>query len=172
MAHCLVAMSLLVEGCTSAPFPPSDHFDGHRFHNRQPVPDPTFWEEVRIAWILRTKAKNWPARFESKPADVSSEPVLLGIRVVWLGHAGALIQTPSLNIITDPVLFDSIGPTLSPIRTVTNPGVTVGGLPRIDVILISHNHYDHLDLKSIHAIVNRQGWLWRIVIVFVLPGSV
>jgi L-ascorbate metabolism protein UlaG (beta-lactamase superfamily) len=53
-------------------------------------------------------------------------------------------------------LFDSIGPELFPTKTVTNPGVTLGGLPRIDVILISHNHYDHLDLKSIHAIVDRQ----------------
>jgi L-ascorbate metabolism protein UlaG (beta-lactamase superfamily) len=67
-----------------------------------------------------------------------------------------LIQTPTLNIITDPVLFDSIGPELFATRTVTNPGVTVGGLPRIDVILISHNHYDHLDLKSIQAIVDQQ----------------
>ena len=82
--------------------------------------------------------------------------MLRGIRVLWVGHATALIQTPTVNIITDPVLFDSIGPTLFLTKTVTNPGVTVGGLPRIDVILISHNHYDHLDLKSIHAIVNRQ----------------
>jgi L-ascorbate metabolism protein UlaG (beta-lactamase superfamily) len=156
MATSLVAMSLLIEGCTSATFPPSDHFDGHRFHNRQPVPDPTFWEEVRIAWMLRTKSKNWPAHFESKTADVSSEPALHGIRVVWVGHAAALIQTPSLNILTDPVLFDSIGPRLFPTKTVTNPGVTVAELPRIDVILISHNHYDHLDLDSLHAIFNRQ----------------
>jgi L-ascorbate metabolism protein UlaG (beta-lactamase superfamily) len=155
-AYCLVAISLLAEGCTSAAFPPSDHFDGHRFHNRPPVPEPTFWEEVRIAWILRTKARNWPARFESKPAEVSSEPVLHGIRVVWAGHAGALIQTPTLNIITDPVLFDSIGPRLFPTRTVTSPGVAVADLPRIDVILISHNHYDHLDLESLRAIFDRQ----------------
>jgi L-ascorbate metabolism protein UlaG (beta-lactamase superfamily) len=156
LTNCLVAISLLVEGCTSATAPPSDHFDGRRFHNRQSVPDPTFWEEVRIAWILRTKAKNWPARFASKPAEVSSEPVLHGIRVVWVGHAAALIQTPGLNIITDPVLFDSIGPRLFPSKTVTNPGVAVADLPRIDVVLISHNHYDHLDLDSLRAIFNRQ----------------
>jgi L-ascorbate metabolism protein UlaG (beta-lactamase superfamily) len=156
MANSLLAASLLVEGCTSATFPPSDHFDGHRFHNRQAVPDPTFWEEIRIAWILRTKARNWPARFESKSADVSREPVLHGIRVVCVGHAGTLIQTPSLNIITDPVLFDSIGPRSFPTKTVTNPGMTIADLPRIDVILISHNHYDHLDLDSLRAIFNRQ----------------
>jgi len=153
---CFTAAAMLLEGCTSAALPPSDHFDGHRFHNRQPVPEPTFLEELKIAWILRTKPKNWPARFASKPADVSSEPVLHGIRVVWVGHAGALIQTPTLNIITDPVLLDSIGPRLFPSKTVTNAGVAVADLPRIDVILISHNHYDHLDLNSLHAIFNRQ----------------
>jgi L-ascorbate metabolism protein UlaG (beta-lactamase superfamily) len=151
------ATSALLEGCTSAASQATDHFDGQRFHNRERFPDPAFWEEVRIAWTLRTKTKNWPDHFQTPPAELPKDPVLHGIRVLWVGHAAAVIQTPTLNIITDPVLFDSIGPTLSPIRTVTNPGVTVGGLPRIDVILISHNHYDHLDLKSIHAIVNRQG---------------
>jgi L-ascorbate metabolism protein UlaG (beta-lactamase superfamily) len=73
-----------------------------------------------------------------------------------MGHATTLIQTPTLNIITDPILFDSIGPRLAPIKTVTNPPVTVGRLPRIDIILISHNHYDHLDLRSLHAIFNHQ----------------
>ena len=156
IANLLVAASLLTQGCTSATPQASDHFDGQRFHNRQRAPDPTFWEEVRIAWILTTKSKNWPHHFQTAPAELPKDPVLRGVRVLWVGHASALIQTPTLNIITDPVLFDSIGPALSPIKTVTNPAVTVGGLPRIDVILISHDHYDHLDLKSIHAIVDQQ----------------
>jgi L-ascorbate metabolism protein UlaG (beta-lactamase superfamily) len=75
---------------------------------------------------------------------------------MWIGHATALIQTPTLNIITDPVLFDAIGPKLAPIKTVTHPGARLESLPRIDLILISHSHYDHLDLKSIHALVDRQ----------------
>ena len=148
--------STLLVGCTSATSQPSDHFDGRRFRNREFFPDPTFWEEVRIAWTLKTKTKNWPDRFRTASADLSKDPVVRGLRVLWVGHATALIQTPTLNIITDPVLFDSIGPELLPTKTVTNPGVTFGGLPRIDVILISHNHYDHLDLKSIHAIVDQQ----------------
>lgn len=148
--------SALLEGCTSAASQVTDHFDGQRFHNRELFPDPTFWEEVRIAWTLRTKTKNWPDHFQTPAADLPKDPVRQGIRVLWVGHATVVIQTPTLNVITDPVLFDSVGPTLSPIRTVTNPGVTVAGLPRIDVILISHNHYDHLDLRSIRAIVDRQ----------------
>jgi L-ascorbate metabolism protein UlaG (beta-lactamase superfamily) len=155
-AICFTVTSILLAGCTSAASQATDHFDGQRFHNRERFPDPTFWEEVEIAWTLRTKTKNWPDHFQTPPAELPKDHVLHGIRVLWVGHAAALIQTPTLNIITDPVLFDSIGPALSPIKTVTNPGVTVDGLPRIDVILISHNHYDHLDLKSIHAIGDKQ----------------
>jgi L-ascorbate metabolism protein UlaG (beta-lactamase superfamily) len=158
IAICLLTTSPLLQGCTSAALQASDHFDGHRFHNRDrdSAPEPTFWEEGRIAWALKTKSRNWPDRFESTPSDAPKEPVFHGIRVLWIGHATALIQTPTLNIITDPILFDAIGPKLFPTKTVTHPGVSLGSLPRIDLILISHNHYDHLDLKSIHALCERQ----------------
>ena len=158
IAICFLSVSPLLRGCTAATLQVSDHFDGHRYHNRDlhSAPEPTFWEEVRVAWELKTKHKNWPERFDSTPTNAPKEPVLRGIRVLWIGHAGALIQTPTLNILADPVLFDAIGPTLFPIKTVTHPGVSLDSLPRIDLILISHNHYDHLDLKSIHALFNRQ----------------
>ena len=155
VAICLVA-GLFVQGCRSAKGPASDHFDGRRFHNRAPVRDYTVWDEIKIAWQLRTKKKNWPARFETKPYRVPAEPLLHGIRVLWIGHSTTLIQTPALNIITDPILVDSIGPRLSRIETVTNPGVILESLPHIDFILISHNHYDHLDLPSLRALVARQ----------------
>src|SRR5260221_13794868 len=68
-----------------------------------------------------------------------------------------LIQTPNLNIVTDPILFDWIGPSkLFGINTLTNSSVLLDSLPKIDLILISHNHYDHLDLRSIHALIDRQ----------------
>jgi len=155
LARCLVAASLL-EGCASPNARVSDHFDGRHFHNRGGAPEPTLSEEAKVAWEMKTKNKNWPDHFETRRADVPREPVLHGIRVIWFGHAGALIQTPTLNIITDPVLFDSIGPRPFSIKTVTNPGVAIDSLPRIDLILISHNHYDHLDLRSLHALLDRQ----------------
>jgi L-ascorbate metabolism protein UlaG (beta-lactamase superfamily) len=158
-ALCLLAASPLLRGGSSAgSFPISNHSDGERFFNRDHVraPDPTLAEEVRIAWQLKTKPQNWPHRFESIPTKVPKEPVAHGVRVLWIGHAGALIQTPALNILTDPILFDAIAPSLFPTRTVTHPGVKVQSLPHIDLILISHNHYDHLDLKSLHAIFDRQ----------------
>ena len=152
---CLLAAPLLL-GCSSTRRQSSDHFDGYRFHNRVGVPDYTVSDKVKIARELRKKKKNWPARFETKVYPAPPEPLRHGIRVLWVGQSGTLIQTPNLNIITDPVLFDSIGPALLGISTVTNPGALLESLPHIDFILISHNHYDHLDLRSLQALVARQ----------------
>ena len=120
VAICFVAAPLF-QGCTSTTVPPSDQFDGARFHNRVSVPDYTVADEIKIAWELRTKKKNWPARFETTPYRAPAEPLGHGIRVQWIGHSTTVIQTPGLNMITDPVLFDSIGPPLLGISTVTNP---------------------------------------------------
>src|SRR4029077_7798992 len=152
----IVAISPMLQGCTVRNAPTSDHFDGSRYHNRASGSGYSLWEEIKIGWELRTKKKNWPARFETTPYRAPVEPVLHGIRGLWIGHSTTLIQTPRLNIITDPILFDSIGPGVFGLNTVTNPGLIIESLPPIDLILISHNHYDHLDLRSLHALVDRQ----------------
>jgi L-ascorbate metabolism protein UlaG (beta-lactamase superfamily) len=152
----MLIISTVLQGCTARRMPVSDHFDGSRFHNRVTGSDYSLWQEITIGWELRTKKKNWPARFETTPYRAPAGPVPHGIRVLWIGHSTTLIQTPHLNIITDPILFDSIGPGVFGINTVTNPGVLIDSLPPIDLILISHNHYDHLDLRSLHALADRQ----------------
>src|SRR6266852_7585681 len=149
-------ISTMLQGCQARQVPVSHPFDGSRFPNRATGSRYSLWQEVEIGWELRTKKKNWPARFETTPYQAPAEPLLHGIRVLWIGHSTTLIQTPDLNIITDPILFDSIGPSVFSINTVTHPGVRIESLPTIDVILISHNHYDHLDLRSLHALVDRQ----------------
>jgi len=156
LAICLVAAPFLLQGCTAPNMPSSDHFDGTRFHNRASVPDYTLADEIKIAWELRTKKRNWPARFETTLYRALADPLHHGIRVQWIGHSATLIETPDLNIVTDPILFNSIGPPLFGISTVTNPGLLLDSLPSIDLILISHNHYDHLDLQSLRALVDRQ----------------
>jgi L-ascorbate metabolism protein UlaG (beta-lactamase superfamily) len=145
-----------LQGCAARNTPTSDHFDGSRFHNRASGTDYSLWQEAEIGWELRTKKRNWPARFKTPPYQAPGEPVVQGIRVLWIGHSTTLIQTPRLNIMTDPILFDSIGPSVFGINTVTNPGLLIESLPTIDLILLSHNHYDHLDLRSLHALVDRQ----------------
>ena len=74
--------------------------------------------------------------------------------VAWLGHATVLINFFGINILTDPVLFPRVGIrfpgfTIGPKR-LTAPALTVRELPRIDLILLSHAHFDHFDLRTLH----------------------
>ncbi|RKD24335.1 MBL fold metallo-hydrolase [Ammoniphilus oxalaticus] len=68
--------------------------------------------------------------------------------VTWIGHSTFLIQLGGLNIVTDPVWSNRMGMHLR----LTPPGIPIQGMPEIDVVLISHSHYDHLHFKSIRAL--------------------
>lgn len=74
----------------------------------------------------------------------------------WLGHATVLVRRGGLNVLTDPVLGQRASPLsfAGPARRTPTP-VGIAGLPRIDVVVISHNHYDHLDRASVHALARR-----------------
>jgi N-acyl-phosphatidylethanolamine-hydrolysing phospholipase D len=78
--------------------------------------------------------------------------------VTWIGHATALIQASGLNVLTDPIFSRRASPVqfMGPARAQL-PGIALADLPRIDVVLISHNHYDHLDRGSIVALNNQAG---------------
>jgi L-ascorbate metabolism protein UlaG (beta-lactamase superfamily) len=73
--------------------------------------------------------------------------------VTFIGHSTFLLQLPGLNILTDPIFSDRAGPFgwAGPKRA-RPPAMTMGQLPRIDVVLVSHCHYDHLDLASLQAL--------------------
>ena len=78
--------------------------------------------------------------------------------VTWIGHATALVQASGLNVLTDPVfsLRASPVPFLGPARA-QPPGIPLAHLPHIDVVLISHNHYDHLDRNTVKALEAQPG---------------
>ena len=78
--------------------------------------------------------------------------------LTWVGHATVLAQLGGLNLITDPVFSERVSPLsfIGPKRHVP-PGLTLAQLPRIDVVLISHNHYDHLDDASVRALAAQKG---------------
>lgn len=78
--------------------------------------------------------------------------------LTWIGHATALLQIAGLNVLTDPVFSERASPVsfLGPQRR-TPPGLSLAELPHIDVVLISHSHYDHLDRASVQALNAQPG---------------
>ena len=138
--------------------PASDHFDGERFFNPGEKPSGdrrgfSFFRFLRFAFGLDRAP--WP---KSVPVERTVPPPRAEgqeMRATWIGHATVLVQTQGLNILTDPVWSERASPFgfLGPKR-VAEPGVAFDDLPRIDLVLLSHNHYDHLDLATLER-------LWR-----------
>lgn len=79
-------------------------------------------------------------------------------QVTWIGHASCLVRIAGLNVLTDPVFSEYCAPVqfgLPRMKRFRPPGVTIDGLPRVDAVVISHNHYDHLDYNSIVDLSNK-----------------
>jgi L-ascorbate metabolism protein UlaG (beta-lactamase superfamily) len=136
--------------------PASDHFDGERFFNpgfaQYRAGDPA----RAINRVISGERSEWPERVEVRqtrpPRRVAGEEML----VTWIGHATVLIQTQGLNILTDPVWSQTVSPfpPIGPER-VRAPGVRFEDLPAIDLVLISHNHYDHMDIATLRRLWER-----------------
>jgi L-ascorbate metabolism protein UlaG (beta-lactamase superfamily) len=133
--------------------PISDHFDGERFFDPNGAP-PRSRRELR-RWMLDrywrgTKAA-WPARAPSPYADRPPARVEgAGLRVCFVGHASWLVQTAGLNILLDPVWSARASPVrFAGPKRVNDPGIAFADLPPIDVVLVSHAHYDHLDVATL-----------------------
>ena len=78
--------------------------------------------------------------------------------VTWIGHATALVQAGGLNILTDPVFSERVSPvTFAGPRRHQPPALPLDALPRIDVVLVSHDHYDHCDVASLGALARQAG---------------
>lgn len=127
--------------------PVSDHFDGTRFFN--PEPGHTWQETLRWLWEMETV--DWPDWIEDPPQPPPPRRVDRGgLRVTFINQATVLIQLDGLNILTDPIWSKRAGPTSwLGARRIRAPGVDFDDLPPIDFVLISHDHYDHLDLATL-----------------------
>jgi L-ascorbate metabolism protein UlaG (beta-lactamase superfamily) len=130
----------------------SDHFDGRRFFNPGLTTDKTFQDFLRM---LRSPSEvSWPKRldngnFPAPPRSVSAGAIAL----TYIGHATFLLQFDGLNILTDPAFSERSSPVAwAGPKRVRDPGVAWGRLPRIDLILLSHNHYDHMDLPTLRRL--------------------
>lgn len=146
------ALIFILSGC-SMPYTKSDHFDGSRFHNLNRVEgDKGLWQILK--WRFTSNNVEWPKENHNQSKPQISENVEYDqCAITFINHASALIQFSGLNILTDPIFSERASPFswLGPKR-VRKPGLLLNELPKIHVVLISHNHYDHLDVPSIKQI--------------------
>ncbi|WFU01491.1 MBL fold metallo-hydrolase [Rhizobium sp. CB3171] len=130
--------------------PTSDHFDGLRFFNPDGVEPGSFGDLLK--WKLGGGRARWPRPVVSLFPPARPDKRVFGdsLRVTMIGHASILIQAAGLNILTDPVWSERVSPFtfIGPKRAVP-PGIRFEDLPPIDLVLVSHNHYDHLDLATL-----------------------
>jgi L-ascorbate metabolism protein UlaG (beta-lactamase superfamily) len=130
--------------------PVSDHFDGKKFINPGGIQAKGLSDVLK--WALTRKRAKWielPDNYGPRPLEFNKE----GFRITYVNHTTFLIQVDGLNILTDPVWskrtspFQWAGP-----KRMRQPGLRLEDLPKIHVVLLSHNHYDHLDIATMHTV--------------------
>lgn len=163
-APCLwlgLSLSLSQSGCFEGPRyrgPRSDHFDGTRFHDGKDHAV-GFWDLLRWRLHRERSADGWPERLppeQTPPGPTPPQRVAAGrLRVTFINHATMLVQLDGFNVLTDPIYSERASPlagsSIGP-RRVRPPGVPFEQLPPIDLVLLSHNHYDHLDLPTLRRL--------------------
>lgn len=149
-----------------------------RFSNPWPHAQHRFLDIVR--WKLGKNlnepvwngvASDDPAPWQSLPKEAIANPPTEGWRVSWLGHASFLVQGAGLNFLIDPVFSDYCAPLpLRGLKRLIEVPIGLDDLPKIDFILLTHGHYDHLDLPTLRKLGSdlpiviadgHKGWLGR-----------
>lgn len=133
--------------------PESDHFDGVRFHSPA---EPAAKTTAELARMLVGKARRrWPAvrpiAARDRPPDRAEH-----LRLSLIGHSSILVQMSGLNLLLDPVWSRRVSPvSFAGPKRVSEPGIAFHDLPPIDAVLVTHNHYDHLDGRTIARLWQR-----------------
>ena len=155
----LFALAALAASCTAVAFdyfdPKKPHRTASGFQNNYPHAEKGgFWRWKWQQW--RDGLPQRPPegyRFETAKADLSTNP-----SVTWVGHATVLLRVGGLNVITDPHFSERASPvSFAGPKRVVPPVPALSELPRIDVVVISHNHYDHLDQDSVRRLAEQPG---------------
>lgn len=133
---------------------PSDNYDGINFQNRGDFHETSVWGLIK--WLSNRKLGYWP-EYSQLPQH-TPEPSLDndGVKITYVNHSTFLIQTDSFSILTDPIWSERASPfQFAGPKRQSNPGIRFEELPPIDLVLISHNHYDHMDIPTLQKLAKR-----------------
>lgn len=129
----------------------SDHFDGKKFFNPHGVAPHGLGSVIKWMW-----ERKQPTYTTDKTPAYGKHPLASekeNIRITFINHSTFLIQVDGLNILTDPIWAERASPfTWAGPKRVKFPGIKIEDLPRIHAVVISHNHYDHLDINTMRTI--------------------
>jgi N-acyl-phosphatidylethanolamine-hydrolysing phospholipase D len=150
----------LERGQAGAELPRAPRRDG-TFHNL----DPDFhrasnWTRVRLYLLGLTGIVSSTRHFAPLPTAAPDVEALRqnhhDATVTWVGHSTLLVQLDGVNLLTDPVWSQRLGPLSGTVgvKRFTPPGIPLEQLPPIDVVLISHDHYDHLDEPTVRRLAH------------------
>jgi N-acyl-phosphatidylethanolamine-hydrolysing phospholipase D len=163
-----LCMLLALSGCSTVnpyynPLKPHHTPEGFK-NNYTRVVDKSFgdllrWQADRIKNKLPPPAQTPTPQARADLAFIHANAMArdrMQPAVTWLGHATTLVQASGLNVLTDPVLSERASPVqfAGPQRA-QPPGLALAQLPHIDVVLISHNHFDHLDENTVRALAKQ-----------------
>jgi L-ascorbate metabolism protein UlaG (beta-lactamase superfamily) len=141
------------EGTGDPGFP--EHFDGKCFYNPDAPQAPGYLDALR--WKLTSRPQPSPRFiFDVEPSVPARRVEGSGLRTTLVNHSTVLLQQHGSNILTDPIWSERASPlSWAGPRRRRKPGVSWEDLPTIDAVLISHNHYDHLDLPTLRRLAAR-----------------
>lgn len=132
--------------------------DGIYVNNHIEHPNKSFWTFLKLRFFGDEEWADHPKAAKLIPQTDIDLPLIKAQsqQVTWLGHSTFLIQLNGLNILTDPVFSERASPvSFGGPKRYTPVATDIASLPRIDIVIISHNHYDHLDESSIKQLGNQ-----------------
>jgi N-acyl-phosphatidylethanolamine-hydrolysing phospholipase D len=152
----LLLILILLNSCISNQPQAKAHHTNNGFKNTNPE-----FVEHGLGSLIQWMSTRWKVEHSIDPTDYPEFPVLNNdgkllrenkskLSVTWIGHATTLIQVEGVSILTDPIWSDRCSPvSFAGPKRYTPPGIQLDNLPNIDVVIISHNHYDHMDLPTL-----------------------
>jgi L-ascorbate metabolism protein UlaG (beta-lactamase superfamily) len=138
----------------------SPHFAGDGFENGEPTSmmEPRRWGWALKEWLFgrEMRAPVCALPMATDTAARLATPAASGLRVTWLGHSTTLVEIDGAAVLTDPMWSERASPsTLVGPKRFHPPPVAIEALPHLDAVVISHEHYDHLDEMSVRALAPR-----------------